>query len=1182
MESAGLQETPLALDHKQHPSPPLNVMSSDFDTPARGPVTDHGVPSNLRNADEQNPFDQPFLPHSDLTKTTSYDDAAAYDSFPDFREPSTPMPNGLEHEDVQSALDQVLDTSQPGPTNDEQQQDQGYAMLSFADSYHVLKARNLMVGRDQGFLERWKDEKKERKRMAKFERRNQIQEQHTQRALNDYAKEPSQPSQTGDDVALYPSSASADDDGLDGRPARGLLSHYSEQGGPVSYTPHSDEEKEHRWRRERARVKPTSSSATSIAPRDLHQFETITMSAREGEAYTGPEASENPEDWAQLPVHTTNPEDIKRISREHLLFHYDSDNRRWVVDVVGNKAYVGNELYTKGTRNIPLENGTEIFISTVQIVFRLPIQVGDVESDVSEDEDDDDSDDEVDATSDRRLSNNAEVEDEDEDAEEPETRVQKPIKLKLKVAKAPAKEPASGKGKGPGKSKPKAASKSKPVEPSTEDNAESAKPVEKGKRPAEDSTAAKATPTGDETAEGVKTEQNGNARPINILPGSILENLAPDQLPEKRKGPGRPPKNGLLSKRDERAVTRRRKEYERRNMPVPDFNVILAEVREEQKAKDAAAKGNKLRPEGATDAIESIEAADQPEDGVAGQTQPRDPQASQSADAGPAGSSGLPRRPLRSPSPMKPQEAFTEEELKKPTLSYFYLLDEILQATGSADLQTIYDKFQKRWPYFRYTVTTTGWQSSIRHNLSQHSRFKAVGKMGKGMLWAVDFDAPREETGTKKKKSPPPQRPPQMPMGNGQMPPGMPQYPPQYPPRYGHQQAPYNPGQGQGQYSSPYGAHPGQYPPHGPSGPHPHHQNGQPMNGSHMGPPAQGQHMQQPSNSAQPNQQPAQPANPVVAITQDIMSFRNVYLARLPGQTLEFEAESARFFNAVNYFSEIFHGSGGGDKPPHPGDEALKSEPYVTLKAIFDRHDTSARNAGSNGAAQGQGQPGIATAGENGAPAAQPNGQGMPAEQAQPPQQPQAQQPTQPPAQQQAQPPVHQPNGHSSAPPMAAPPSNGTAKIGQNVQQSVASQTAAAVAQAANGSHGSTMPASNALDTNANVHGGAQQPPVAVAAAPTPAPAPTQPEEQPVNEAPAGQDQQPAITAAVELAPAPAPAAVPPQVPDAAPPEQNANEPAKQSPPAEQARPTSAGVKRGAEDVEMPDAESEAKRQRTE
>ncbi|KAF2726307.1 winged helix DNA-binding domain-containing protein, partial [Polychaeton citri CBS 116435] len=80
------------------------------------------------------------------------------------------------------------------------------------------------------------------------------------------------------------------------------------------------------------------------------------------------------------------------------------------------------------------------------------------------------------------------------------------------------------------------------------------------------------------------------------------------------------------------------------------------------------------------------------------------------------------------------------EELKKPTQTYIILIDEALRnhPTGIMDLQEIYDKICKRYPYYKYRANTTGWQSSVRHNLISCERFVEAGKQGKGRLWKID------------------------------------------------------------------------------------------------------------------------------------------------------------------------------------------------------------------------------------------------------------------------------------------------------------------------------------------------------------------------------------------------------------------------------------------------------------
>lgn len=110
---------------------------------------------------------------------------------------------------------------------------------------------------------------------------------------------------------------------------------------------------------------------------------------------------------------------------------------------------------------------------------------------------------------------------------------------------------------------------------------------------------------------------------------------------------------------------------------------------------------------------------------------------------------------------MKPKEEYSEEQLKRPTQTYYYILDEILSEDpeDAMELQQIYDKICKKYPFYKYVVESTGWQSSVRHNLKQNERFKPVSKQGKGWLWAIDPAIPLDKEKKKKPTPPPMSRP---------------------------------------------------------------------------------------------------------------------------------------------------------------------------------------------------------------------------------------------------------------------------------------------------------------------------------------------------------------------------------------------------------------------------------------
>lgn len=84
----------------------------------------------------------------------------------------------------------------------------------------------------------------------------------------------------------------------------------------------------------------------------------------------------------------------------------------------------------------------------------------------------------------------------------------------------------------------------------------------------------------------------------------------------------------------------------------------------------------------------------------------------------------------------------TPGDLCKPPLSYACLIAEAIGSTEDKrlTLSGIYKFLSEKYPYFRYTKS--GWQNSIRHNLSLNKAFRkvprALGEQGKGMFWTID------------------------------------------------------------------------------------------------------------------------------------------------------------------------------------------------------------------------------------------------------------------------------------------------------------------------------------------------------------------------------------------------------------------------------------------------------------
>ncbi|RPB17188.1 winged helix DNA-binding domain-containing protein, partial [Morchella conica CCBAS932] len=76
----------------------------------------------------------------------------------------------------------------------------------------------------------------------------------------------------------------------------------------------------------------------------------------------------------------------------------------------------------------------------------------------------------------------------------------------------------------------------------------------------------------------------------------------------------------------------------------------------------------------------------------------------------------------------------------KPSASYVILIHEAISNSGqqALTLPQIYKAIERKYPYFKLRVTTTGWQSSVRHNLGAHKAFTKVTRSGKGWLWGIN------------------------------------------------------------------------------------------------------------------------------------------------------------------------------------------------------------------------------------------------------------------------------------------------------------------------------------------------------------------------------------------------------------------------------------------------------------
>ena len=208
-------------------------------------------------------------------------------------------------------------------------------------------------------------------------------------------------------------------------------------------------------------------------------------------------------------------------------------------------------------------------------------------------------------------------------------------------------------------------------------------------------------------------------------------------IPPRRKGPGRPPKNGFMSKREEASLKKQVREAAKAQA-VADGTLPPEALLSPDEASD---RRKFSRKENGKEIHESIEE----NDGLQLQTKlPKEKK---------------PSKPPKSSSPFPEEASLTPEQLAKPQHSYVIMIHEALSScpSGQMSLPQIYKAIEKRYPYFKYKVTTPGWQSSIRHNLSQHSAFmKTETREGKGWMWCLDPEVSIEKEKRPRRPSPPP------------------------------------------------------------------------------------------------------------------------------------------------------------------------------------------------------------------------------------------------------------------------------------------------------------------------------------------------------------------------------------------------------------------------------------------
>ena len=553
--------------------------------------------------------------------------------------------------------------------------------------------------------------------------------------------------------------------------------------------------------RKRSRGKKTKSESSSS--RNLSRKNSIMLTGQQTDYQSLAEASldkskygvhpvdalslmPSPDECPLIPIH---PPQVAQggtvghrgISRRHVRIAYNFDKRLFEVEVKGrNGAFVDEQFFSEG-RTAELKSGSYIQIGGVGVRFILPnVAIGETgaeptieseavsamsfdfedgkgESIAMTDSDSESSDSQRDTRSeepeanafieDESSSNDEEeqqevveddMEDDEDSKEEAEEEEILPVSKKAQIWR---KKPIVRPKEPPKKQKTKLKLKLKLKQ----------KLPPKVKQP---------TKSKEQPKVEVKTEP---------LPSAMAElGIPASMIPPKRKGPGRPPKNGIMSKREQALIMKQVRE-EARARAIAD-GTLLPEKKKEigelqtEKRKYTKRKKPDDQPDDPSNVLETME-GDDPKASVQNITPlPKIPKEKRA-----------PKAP-RSPSPVFDEATLTPEQLAKPQQSYVVLIHEALSnsKTGQMSLPQIYRAIERKYPFYKLRVTTVGWQSSVRHNLSQHAAFRKIERDGKGWMWGLVPEVSIEKE-RKRRPSPPPMQP------QTYYPPGPHMYRPPYP-----------------------------------------------------------------------------------------------------------------------------------------------------------------------------------------------------------------------------------------------------------------------------------------------------------------------------------------------------------------------------------------------------------------
>jgi hypothetical protein len=451
------------------------------------------------------------------------------------------------------------------------------------------------------------------------------------------------------------------------------------------------------------------------------------------------------------------------ISRKHALIEFNPNSGRFEILIMGRNGLFVNDEFHDVLERVQLSQADAIQIGGVRFTFHLPANAYDedeeeppdpnslsgrmsmtfedanganVEAEIDSDEsslrEHDsllsswDSDDLLGSPSDESIlgfdddAEDGDPEDDEDDDPESEGEVDpsrtKTVKIKLTL------NHSRKKGRPP-KPAPKKSTKHVAASKSAAPKVEKPK---KGKHRAEDDSDVEQKPKPDKDDGPV--HRIARDEPLTNGDGIVIPGLPVGAIiPARRKGPGRPPKDGLMSKRERQLLVKQWKEQEKaKELGLDPSDIVVDEPKKTGRPRKNS-KGEEI--------LDSLELPDK--------------------DAEPAARKKM-TRPPRSPSPQMKESDYTDEQLERPTGNYLsFIYDAIKESPDKKmNLQQIYSAIERKYPYFKFRAPSTGWQSSVRHNLGQNDVFVKLEKDGKGFFWGIKDGVSIERV--RKKRSPQP------------------------------------------------------------------------------------------------------------------------------------------------------------------------------------------------------------------------------------------------------------------------------------------------------------------------------------------------------------------------------------------------------------------------------------------